>query len=161
MQGAPRTALRPRRLTLRAGALNAAFGWGLAALALAVGIAAYGWRGAVMAISVIVFWLLLQFTRSLRALRDAAGRPVGDVESAVMAHARLHEGMRLVQILKITRSLGRKLADAPETFEWSDAGGDSLRVELDDGRLRRWRLERAAATSPPVAEQTNGPAGAA
>lgn len=119
-------------------------GWALAALALAVGYAQWGWQGAVLAVTVIVFWLLLQFSRALRVLRNAGAAPVGQVPNAVMLHARLQRGQRLPQILGFTKSLGKKLADDPETFEWRDAGGDAVRVELRQGKLERWTLLRAA-----------------
>jgi len=125
--------------------MNPIIGWGLAALALAVGYASYGWRGVVLGVSAVVFWLLLQFSRSLRVMRDAAGRPVGSIDNAVMLHARLRPGMRLLEILPLTRSLGRKVADEPETFVWTDAGGDRVRVELHKGRCTAFALERADA----------------
>ncbi len=124
-------------------------GWALAVAAVAAGYVAYGWRGVVLALSGVVFWLLLQFSRSLRVLRQAAGQPVGAVANAVMLQARLHPGMRLPDILKITRSLGRKVADEPEIFAWTDAGGDAVRVELRDGRVTAWQLHRAAEPAAP------------
>jgi hypothetical protein len=131
--------------------------WGLALAAFGVAWLNWGWRGAIAAITVVVFWLLLQFNRSVRALRIASGRPVGTVHSAVMLHARLHAGMRLVEILKITRSLGHRVAEPPdETFVWRDAGGDAVEVVLRDGRVSAVRLRRAAAAeaagvAPPAA----------
>ncbi len=119
-------------------------GWGLAAAAVAVGYAGYGWPGVVLALGVVVFWLLLQFSRALRALRLASGRPVGQVPNAVMLHARLRTGLRLPQVLALTRSLGRRVADDPETFAWRDDAGDEVQVELHDGRVTAWRLQRAA-----------------
>ena len=119
-------------------------GWGLAAAAVAVGYAGYGWPGVVLALGVVVFWLLLQFNRALRALRLASGRPVGQVPNAVMLHARLRTGLRLTQVLALTRSLGRRVADDPETFAWRDDGGDEVQVELHQGRVRAWRLQRGA-----------------
>ncbi len=124
-------------------ALSAALGWLLALAAVAAGWIAYGWRGVLLALTVTVFWLLLQFTRSVRVLRDAAARPVGQVPNAVMFNAGLARGMRLQQILKVTRSLGLKVADDPETFVWTDAAGDSVRVELRDGAVSAWALQRA------------------
>ena len=118
-------------------------GWALAVAAVAVGWAGYGWRGVVLALSVVVFWLLLQFSRALRTLRDASARPVGSVPSAVALNAKLERGLRLPQVLKLTGSLGRKVADDPETFAWTDGGGDAVRVELRDGRVSAWRLDRA------------------
>jgi hypothetical protein len=124
--------------------MNVAVGWTLAVVAVAVGWAQWGWKGAVLAVTVIVFWLLLQFSRALRVLRGAAQAPIGRVASAVMLNTRLHAGMRLPQILQLSQSLGTKLADDPETFEWRDAGGDAVCVELERGRLVRWKLQRAA-----------------
>ena len=117
-------------------------GWGLAAAAVAVGYAGYGWPGVVLALGVVVFWLLLQFNRALRALRLASGRPVGQVPNAVMLHARLRTGLRLTQVLALTRSLGRRVADDPETFAWRDDAGDEVQVELRKGRVSAWRLRR-------------------
>ena len=119
-------------------------------LAVAVGYAGYGWRGVLLALTMVVFWLLLQFNRALRALRRASSRPVGSVDSAVMLHARLHRGMRLLQILPLTGSLGHKVADDPETFEWTDTGGDRVRVELRGGRCTAFALLRADGTARPA-----------
>jgi hypothetical protein len=125
--------------------VSPALGWALAAAALAVGYFSYGWPGAVLAISVVVFWLLLQFSRSLRVLRLAAQRPKGSITNAVMLHARLQPGMPMMQVLPLTRSLGEKVADEPETWLWRDAGGDAVRVEMRAGRVSAVSLERAAA----------------
>jgi hypothetical protein len=124
--------------------VNAAWlGWVLAVASLAAGSAAYGWRGVLLAVSVVVFWLLLQFSRSLRALRQASRRPVGEVGNAVMLQAQLQKGMRLPEVLRLTHSLGRKLADDPESFAWTDGGGDAVHVELRDGRVTHWQLHRS------------------
>jgi hypothetical protein len=128
-----------------AGALNPVIGWALAAAVVAVGFVGWGWRGVVLAVTVIVFWLLLQFSRALRVLRNAGQRPVGRIDSAVMLNAKLQPGMKLMEILPLTRSLGEKLADDPETFRWTDPGGDAVRVELVRGKLVRWALDRAGA----------------
>ena len=124
--------------------MSATLGWALAVLAVAAGYVGYGWRGVVLAVTVVVFWLLLQFSRSLRVLRGAAGRPLGRVPNVVMLHARLAVGMPLLEILRLTRSLGRRLSEEPEVYAWSDEGGDELRVELRQGRVARWTLQRAA-----------------
>jgi hypothetical protein len=123
-------------------------GWLLAAAAIAIGWRQWGWPGVVLAITVIVFWLLLQFSRALRVLRTAGQAPVGHVDSAVMLNTRLQRGMRLPQVLALSKSLGRKLADDPETFEWADAGGDRVRIELRGGRLTAWSLARAPQAPP-------------
>ena len=123
---------------------NPLVGWALAVLAVAVGYFQWGWQGVVLGVTVIVFWLLLQFSRALRVLRNAGSAPVGQVPSAVMLHTKLQRGQRLPEILKFTKSLGIKLADDPETFEWRDAGGDAVRVELRGGRLEHWTLQRTS-----------------
>jgi hypothetical protein len=118
--------------------------WILAGAALAAGWFGYGWRGIVLALSVIAFWLLLEFSRTLRVLRGAAHAPVGHVASAVMLQSQLSEGMRLADIIKLTGSLGQKVREEPETFAWRDGGGAAVEVELQAGRCRRWTILRAA-----------------
>ena len=124
--------------------MNAAtIGWALAVAAVAVGYAGYGWRGVLLAITMVVFWLLLQFSRALRVMRLAAQAPVGQVPSAVMLHAKLQPGMPLMAVIKLTRSLGRKVRDEPETFAWRDESGAEVEIEFDGGRCKVWRLTRA------------------
>ena len=122
-------------------------GWALAALAIVAGYRAYGWPGVLLAITACVFWLLLQLSRALRTMRLAAQAPVGQVPSAVMLHAGLHPGMRLAEIIKLTRSLGHKRRDDPETFAWCDASGAEVEIEFAQGRCRAWRLTRAGETA--------------
>lgn len=123
--------------------LQALIGWALAVAAIAIGWVQWGWQGVVLAATMIVFWLLLQFSRALRTLRNAGRAPLGHVASAAMLNARLHPGMRLPQVLALTKSLGQKIADDPETFEWADPGGDRVRLELRQARLATWTLLRA------------------
>jgi Flp pilus assembly protein TadB len=124
--------------------MNAAtIGWALAVAAVAVGYAGYGWRGVLLAVTVVVFWLLLQFSRALRVMRLAAQAPVGQVPSAVMLHAKLQPGMPLMDVVKLTRSLGRKVRDEPETFAWRDESGAEVEIEFAGGRCKVWRLTRA------------------
>jgi hypothetical protein len=125
--------------------MDARWGWGLALLAVAGGAWQGGWRGALMGLSVVAFWLLLQFSRSLRVLQRASAAPVGSVPNAVMFQARLQAGMTLLQVLPLAGSLGRKLSDAPETFAWQDAAGDAVHVRLQQGRVQSWQLQRAEA----------------
>ena len=127
-----------------------ALGWMLALAAPVAGYIGYGWRGVALALTVTVFWLLLQFSRAVRVLRVAGGNPVGQVPNAVMLHARMATGMRLPDILKITKSLGRRIGvegGAVERYAWADAGADEVQVELRDGRVTAWSLRRAAAAA--------------
>ena len=116
--------------------------WGLAVAAIAAGYVGWGWPGVVLGVTVVVFWLLLQFSRSLRVLKKAAGSPVGHVDSAVMLHSKLKAGMPLMKVLVLTRSLGTKLCETPERWGWADPGGARISLEFDDGKLRSWTLAR-------------------
>jgi hypothetical protein len=133
--------------------MNPAFGWGLAALALAAGYAAYGWPGVVLGLTLVVFWLLLQFSRALRVMRKAGRAPLGSVHSAVMLHSRLREGMTLMQVLALTGSLGARveppLDAAEESWRWHDEGDASVTVNLRGGRTRSWALQRAGDGAAP------------
>jgi len=122
--------------------MSATLGWALATLAVAAGYVGYGWRGVVLAATVIVFWLLLQFSRALRVMRLAARAPVGHVASAVMLHARLNAGMQMIDVVKLARSLGQKLREEPETLTWRDESGAEVEVEFAGGRCKHWRLTR-------------------
>ena len=143
-----------------------AVGWAMALAAFVAGYLAYGWPGVALAFTAITFWLLLQFNRAVRVLRIAGGNPIGQVPNAVMLQARLVKGMRLPQILKLTKSLGRPIGDTPpgvvENYAWTDAGGDEVHVLLRDGRLIEWSLHRAAAEgavdAATEAAANNGPA---
>jgi len=127
--------------------MNPWVGWALAAAALYVGWSSYGWRGVALAFSVIVFWLLLQFSRSLRVLRNAGESPVGRVDSAVMLNAALQPRMSMLEIVKRTRSIGRRVSGGdsgkgPEVWAWADDGGSRVEITLVNGRCTRWVLHR-------------------
>lgn len=133
--------------------MNPWIGWGLAVLGVALGYALWGFGGVGLALSVVVFWLLMQFTRAMRAMRAASAAPVGQVPSAVMLHARLRRGQRLMDLLMLTRSLGTPLGEVPppgtpptasteERFAWADASGARVEVLLRGGRLDTWTLHR-------------------
>jgi hypothetical protein len=126
--------------------ISAIVGWGLALAAPVAGWWSYGLPGVVLAFTVIAFWVLLQFSRAMRAMRAASANPVGQVANAVMLHSRLRKGLRLVDVLKHTRSLGTALHSDPnaadESFMWQDAGSDRVEVDLHNGRVTAWRLHR-------------------
>jgi hypothetical protein len=139
-------------------AASQAISWALMAACLVAGWMGWGWRGLVLAVTVIVFWLLLQLSRTLRVMRAAAARPVGRVASAVMLQSRLVAGRSLLQVITLTGSLGERLCDAPEVWRWRDDGGDAVDVRLEAGRVQSWVLRRAgdaaqqapSATAPPA-----------
>ncbi len=126
--------------------MSPVLGWSLAALALAAGWQAYRWQGVLLAVSVIVFWLLLQFSRSVRVMRMTTGAPVGHVASAVMLNAKLAKGWPMLKVLPITRSLGRRVSPAdqpdPEVWAWADDGGVQVAVTFVKGRVAQWTLTR-------------------
>ena len=78
-------------------------------------------------------------------MRDAAASPVGSVPSAVMLHSKLRVGLPMLQIVTLTKSLGRNVAGTPETWAWADASGAELRIVFDQGRCANWALTRPAA----------------
>lgn len=127
---------------------NAVLGWILAAAALAAGWLQGGWRGLALGVTVVVFWLLLQFGRVLRTMRAASARPVGRVDSAVMLQARLRPGLTLLQVIDRSGSLGERLDDGADRWRWRDDGGAAVVIDLERGRLSRWSLQRDADAEP-------------
>jgi hypothetical protein len=132
--------------------MNPIVGWVLATVLAALSFEAYGWPGLALAVSVIVFWLLLQFNRAVRVMKNAADTPLAEVPNAVMFHARLQRGMTMLQIVQKTKSLGRKVEGSADGWTWHDAAGDRVELHFERGRLARWSLQRAgndAATGAP------------
>ena len=125
--------------------MNPILGWAMALIALVAGWRGYGWPGIALAVSVIVFWLLVQFNRSVKVMRNAAGAPIGHIDSAVMLNARLSAGLPMLRVVTLTRSLGRRMADQPETWAWADASGSEVTIVFAKGRCKRWALTRPAA----------------
>ncbi|MEF7617130.1 hypothetical protein V4F39_24670 [Aquincola sp. MAHUQ-54] len=125
--------------------MNSWLGWALAALAMVVGYVSYGWQGVILGVTVVSFWLVLQFSRAMRVMRTAAQSPVGHVKSALMMSTKLRAGMRMLDVVTMTRSLGQQLSEAPEIWRWTDAGGDAVDLSFDQGRLRQWTLQRPGA----------------
>ncbi|MFT7776635.1 hypothetical protein [Roseateles sp.] len=125
--------------------MNPWIGAGLALAALIVGGALLGWQGVIFGMTGVVFWLLLQMSRLMRVMKMAGAAPMGSVGNAVMFSAKLHVGMKLVDLIGLAGSLGIK--QAPETFVWRDAGGDAVEAVLRKGKLAEWRLIRAGQAS--------------
>jgi hypothetical protein len=122
--------------------MNSVLGWTLALGAVVLGGWQWGWQGVVLAVTCIVFWLLLQFNRAVRVMRMAAARPVGTVDSAVMLHSKLHPGMRMLEILPLTRSLGKAHEGAEEVYEWADESGARVMIQMRSGRISELSLHR-------------------
>lgn len=118
--------------------------WLLATAAVAVGGWRWGWPGVLLGTTVVVFWLLLQFSRAMRAMRQAGQAPVGHVDSAVMLNAKLQPGMTMLQVIGLTRSLGRKLDGGDDHWAWSDEGGSTVKLRFEGGKLARFELDRPA-----------------
>ena len=74
--------------------MNQWLGGALALAALILGGIFFGWQGVILALSGVIFWLLMQFSRLMRVMRMAQSSPVGSIESAVMLNAKLREGLR-------------------------------------------------------------------
>ena len=94
--------------------MNPVVGWSLAAAALFAGWQGYGWQGLVFSATLIVFWLVLQFNRALRVMKNAASAPVGHVKSAVMLHSKLQPRLTLMQVVTLTHSLAASSARSPK-----------------------------------------------
>ena len=109
---------------------------------------AFGWWGFSLVSSGIVFWLLQLSTRLMQTMERAADQPVGIVANAVMFHAKLHDGLRLLNVIELAASLGQRIDNEDKTtdiFEWRDASGDSVQCHFLEGRLQAWSMTRASA----------------
>jgi hypothetical protein len=105
----------------------------------------YGWPGVAMAVSGIVMWMLLHFTRVMKVMQRAANRPVGYVDSAVMLNAKLRPGVNLLHVVAMTRALGEQVSPKeaqPERYRWTDGSGSHVTCEFADGKLVKWELFR-------------------
>ncbi|MDQ2779822.1 MAG: hypothetical protein M3Y32_09730 [Pseudomonadota bacterium] len=118
--------------------------WALVAAALAIAAATQGWRGVLLIVTLVVFWLLWQINRLSRTMRRLAARPLGVVPNAVMFNAKLSVGLPMAELLSLSNSLGRAVdtGAAIERFVWTDPGGDRVQVDLQDGRVQAWELQR-------------------
>jgi hypothetical protein len=117
----------------------------LGAAVVAVAYRAYGWPGVAMAVSGIVMWMLLHFTRMMKVMQRAANRPVGYVDSAVMLNAKLRPGLNLLHVVAMTRALGELVSPKeaqPERFRWTDGSGSHVTCDFTDGKLVQWELFR-------------------
>jgi hypothetical protein len=113
---------------------------------------AYGWSGVGIAVTGIVMWMLLHFTRLTHVLKKAAERPVGYVASAVMLNAKLKPGVNLLHVIAMTGALGELRSpkdEQPEVFRWTDPGNSHVSCEFAAGRLVKWTLWRPSPSAGP------------
>ena len=111
-----------------------------------------GWMGLAAALGLVVMVALVQFTRTLKVLQRAALRPKAQIDSAVMLQSRLHEGMSLLEVLKMTACLGEAMSpehQQPEIFCWRDPGQIQLICHFQSGKLERWHIERPPSDAAP------------
>ena len=117
----------------------------LAALVLAY--RSYSWAGIAAVASMLVFWILLHFSRMMQVLKRAAARPVGSVDSAVMLNAKLKPGMTLMHVVAMTRALGALQSpkgEQPEVFVWTDGSQSHVTCTFVGGKLSHHELFRPA-----------------
>jgi hypothetical protein len=120
----------------------------------------YGWKGLVVVVSVLMFGILLHFSRMMQVLKRAANRPIGYVDSAVMLNAKLKPGATLLHVVAMTRSLGLLKSikgEQPEVFEWKDGSESVVTCTFVGGKLAHHALSRpdpAHSASQQTAEQT-------
>ena len=116
----------------------------------AIAYQSYGWRGLVVVASVLVFGILLHFSRMMQVLKRAANRPIGYVDSAVMLNAKIKPGATLLHVVAMTRSLGLlKSAKGaqPEVFEWKDGSQSVVTCTFVGGKLSHHELFRPQAAA--------------
>jgi hypothetical protein len=120
----------------------------------------YGWPGVALVAGAMVMYLLLHFNRTMQALKRAANRPIGYVDSAVMFNAKLRPGVTLLHVVAMTRALGELRSpkdEQPERYRWTDGGNSFVDAVFIDGKLREWTLSRPQAAdnapaTPPVSD---------
>ena len=86
----------------------------------------------------------------MKTMESAAERPMGTLDNAVMFHAQLQTGQRLLTVIGLARSLGQLQSapnQQPEIFVWQDPANDKVECEFEQGRLVRYELKRHTAVS--------------
>ena len=113
--------------------------------AAAVAWQGYGYKGVFVVVSMLVFGVLLHFSRMMQVLKRAANRPIGYVDSAVMLNAKLKPGATLLHVVAMTRALGllKSAKDAqPEVFEWKDNTESTVTCTFVNSKLAHHVLVR-------------------
>jgi hypothetical protein len=129
----------------------------LGVVVVAAAYRAYGWPGVAIAVTGIVMWMLLHFTRLMKVLQRASNRPVGYCDSAVMLNAKLRPGVNMLHVMAMTKALGEQLSpkdQQPEVYRWTDGTASHVTCEFQNGKLVKWELFRPQ----PAPEQAPPPA---
>jgi hypothetical protein len=137
--------------------MNPWIGWGLVVVLFVAGSMSYGWQGALAALTVTVFWLLLQFNRTIRVMKNAAHAPIGHVASAVMLHSKLKPGLTMLQVVNLTRSLGGRVGENDDVWSWRDPGDAEVVLRFENGKLQTHELTRPGATAGNTVTATDWP----
>ena len=107
----------------------------------------YGWKGIAVVVSMLVFGILLHFSRMMQVLKRAARRPIGYVDSAVMLNAKLKPGVTLLHVVAMTKALGELKSvknQQPELYRWTDGAESHVTCEFSGGKLVKWEMVRPA-----------------
>jgi hypothetical protein len=96
----------------------------------------------VVSVTIIAFWMVLQFNQATRVLRQAASQPKGQIDSIVRVQSRLAHGMTMAEVLRITGSLGVP-TERRDEWLWRDAAGHEIAVTLRRNVVVRWAVARA------------------
>ena len=106
------------------------------------------WLGLVLAVTVIAFWMVLQFNRASRQLRNVADRPKGMVDSVIALQSRLGHGMSMADVLAISNSLGQRVEGTNGDWMWRDSYGNQIVVTFRRGGVERWAATRTDSSAP-------------
>ena len=112
----------------------------------------YSWAGVAGVVSVLVFWILLHFSRMMQVLKRATARPIGYVDSAVMLNAKLKPGATLLHVIAMTRALGALQSakgEQPEVFRWTDGSQSHVTCTFVGGKLSHHELVRPEVVDAP------------
>ena len=118
-----------------------------------------GWEGVSLALTGFVMWLLMHFTNMMLVLRRARNRPMGYVDSAVMFQSKLKEGMPMLHVLALSRSLGALQSppgQQPEVFLWKDSNDNRVTAVFVAGKLESWIFKRPKLILPDAVDEATG-----
>ena len=124
------------------------FWWGAMAVVMWGAWRQYGGLGLLLAFSMLMFWVTIQFSQTLRVLKRAAEQPKGTVAHALKLHVKLTPGMTLLKVIGMTGSLGEMVSppgEQPEVYRWTDGAGAVVTARFVDGRLLSHGIDRVSA----------------